>query len=256
MEGYIKLYRKLEESPVFQNEKLLKVWIWCLFRANHKDTETIVGFQKITLHTGQFIFGLLKASTELQVPKSTLHRYMKMLEKLGMIGIEPGTKFSIVTVENWAKYQTYSPESGNQKGTEIGNKRETSGKQVGTDKNDKNDKNDKKVIYTSEYQDIVDSYNRICVSLPKVKKLSPKRKTCMAARYQEGYHIEDFEAVFRKAEKSDFLSGRKTEWHAGFDWLINENNMLKVLEGNYDNKKDEEKPVARKENHKVDFMDL
>ena len=39
------------------------------------------------------------------------------------------------------------------------------------------------------------------------------------------------------AEDSDFLSGRNGKWTScNFDWLINENNMVKVLEGNYKNK--------------------
>jgi hypothetical protein len=40
------------------------------------------------------------------------------------------------------------------------------------------------------------------------------------------------------AQASDFLSGRNGKWTGcNFDWLINENNMVKVLEGNYENKK-------------------
>ena len=67
MEGYIKLYRKLLESPVFQNEKALKVWIWCLCKATHKDREQLVGRQIVNLKTGQFIFGRKKASEELKI---------------------------------------------------------------------------------------------------------------------------------------------------------------------------------------------
>jgi len=33
--GWIRLYRKTLESAVFQNETLLKIWIWCLLRAGH-----------------------------------------------------------------------------------------------------------------------------------------------------------------------------------------------------------------------------
>ena len=43
--------------------------------------------------------------------------------------------------------------------------------------------------------------------------------------------------LFKKAEASDFLKGKNgRDWQATFDWLIKDNNMAKVLEGNYDNK--------------------
>lgn len=88
---------------------------------------------------------------------------------------------------------------------------------------------------TIPYQQIVDMYNDTCVSLPSVKSLSDKRKKAIKARLNT-YTIDDFKTVFEKTERSDFLTGRTGQWSATFDWLLNENNMIKVLEGNYDNK--------------------
>jgi hypothetical protein len=91
------------------------------------------------------------------------------------------------------------------------------------------------------YQKIVEAYNSICVSLPKVKGLSDKRKKHIRARWAEHGSLEYFQELFVKAEESDFLSGRNGKWGGcGFDWLINESNQIKVMEGNYDNKS----PVA------------
>ena len=96
---------------------------------------------------------------------------------------------------------------------------------------------------TIPYQQIVDMYNDTCVSLPSVKSLSDKRKKAIKARLNT-YTIDDFKTVFEKTERSDFLTGRTGKWSATFDWLLNENNMIKVLEGNYDNKADKEKEIA------------
>ena len=47
-------------------------------------------------------------------------------------------------------------------------------------------------------------------------------------------------AYFEKIEASDFLKGKNDrKWKAKFDWLINEANMNKVLEGNYDREEGE-----------------
>ena len=48
--------------------------------------------------------------------------------------------------------------------------------------------------------------------------------------------MEDFRKLFENAESSSFLKGTGGGWKASFDWLIKEDNLLKVLEGNYADK--------------------
>ena len=84
---------------------------------------------------------------------------------------------------------------------------------------------------------IVDLYHVICPSFPKVRTLTEKRKKALNARMRTGYTLEDFKKLFEMAENSDFLKGKnKRNWSADFDWLINDANMAKVLEGKYENK--------------------
>jgi len=89
-----------------------------------------------------------------------------------------------------------------------------------------------------KYNQIVDAYNNICISLPRIKKISDKRKTKLKARMDDLKTIEEFEELFTKIEKSDFLKGKNnTGWKCTFDWLIeNDNNYVKVLEDSYANK--------------------
>lgn len=231
MEGFIKLYRKIIESPVFDNEKMLKIWIWCLCRASHKDKRILMGLKEVPIKKGQFVCGMVKASAELGIPRTTLVRNLRALEKLGMLTLQTGTKWTLVSIENWEKYQIADTESGHK----TDRPRTDRGQTVDTIKNDKNDKNNNNIYYSSEIDEIVSAYNRLCPSLPTCTKVSDKRKASIKARLKGGYTVQDFEEVFRRAEESDFLSGRKTKWKAGIDWLINENNLIKVLEGNYNN---------------------
>ena len=86
-----------------------------------------------------------------------------------------------------------------------------------------------------DYKAIQDLYNSICISFPKCTVLSEKRKKAIRARINSGYKIEDFKTLFEKAESSDFLKGQNgRNWNATFDWLIKDDNMAKVLDGNYD----------------------
>ena len=102
---------------------------------------------------------------------------------------------------------------------------------------------ERKVKYP--YQDICDLWNSICLSLPKVQKLTEARKGKMKSRFEEfgaktSDGLKEFsECLFRRVQASDFLTGRsqgKRTWAASFDWLFeNPSNWVKVTEGNYDN---------------------
>lgn len=87
---------------------------------------------------------------------------------------------------------------------------------------------------------IVDMYNATCVSFPKVTKLSDRRKKAIKARFNQGYSIQDFKRLFEMAEGSSFLKGgNNRSWSASFDWLITDANMIKVLDGNYQDRQKE-----------------
>lgn len=96
-----------------------------------------------------------------------------------------------------------------------------------------------------DYQLIADMYNDICVSFPKLTKLSDKRKKAIRARFNQGDTVEDFKRLFELAEGSSFLKGgNNRNWIAGFDWLIADANMAKTLDGNYSDRKKEKGGAA------------
>lgn len=85
--------------------------------------------------------------------------------------------------------------------------------------------------------EIVELYNSTCTSLPKVQKVTDKRKREIRMRWKSYPDLETFRRLFQKAQESDFLSGRSGRWTGcNFDWLLKEANMVKVLEGCYDNR--------------------
>ena len=88
-----------------------------------------------------------------------------------------------------------------------------------------------------DYQQIIDLFNTICVFFPSVRSLSDARKKAIKARLNT-YTVEDFKQCFENAEASSFLKGgNNRNWTATFDWLIKDQNMAKVLDGNYNDAK-------------------
>ena len=94
---------------------------------------------------------------------------------------------------------------------------------------------------TAYYQKIIDTYHKNCPSLPKVTKLTEARKKLIDERLNE-YSEEELEKIFCEVESSDYLTGRNTKWRgANFDWVMESNNIVRILGGYYKYKNQTEK---------------
>ena len=83
---------------------------------------------------------------------------------------------------------------------------------------------------------IVENYQKLCPSLPKVIKITKSRENAILKLFKE-YSIEEISDAMKKVEESNFLTGRTNQqWKANFDWIIKLGNLNKILEGSYDNK--------------------
>lgn len=176
MQGWIMLHRKLLTSELFRNEKLLKVFIYCLLKATHAEHEQVVGRQKIRLSPGQFVFGRKKAAADLEMKESTIRDYIKVLQSHSTILVKPTNKFSVITIANWELYQQ------NEDSTDIkhDSKRTTKGQQINTNNNVKNDKKeniideiqDLRLSFASEIQSLISPYWDVIKKTRKTNKVS------------------------------------------------------------------------------------
>ena len=83
-------------------------------------------------------------------------------------------------------------------------------------------------------QKIVDIFNSLCPSFPKVKFLSDSMKSGISKILEE-FSESDISTAFQKCENSSFLKGNNPrKWKASFDWIIKPQNLSKILNGNYD----------------------
>lgn len=101
MQGYIKLHRKILDNGVFADAELLKVFVWCILKAN--TTPNVVYGRKVEV--GEFITGRITASEELHLKPSTIYKRLQRLKAQGYIDISSTTKNSLITVVNYKSYQ-------------------------------------------------------------------------------------------------------------------------------------------------------
>lgn len=251
--GWVKLYRCLLDKPIWScsTSEQKVVLITLLLMANHEEKEWEWQGEKVIIKPGQFITSLEGIAKKAGVSIRNVRTALQRFEKYGFLTNQSTNKGRLITIVNWELYQGADYQTDKQTDKQLTSNRQATDKQLTTNKNDKNVRM-KEDIYTSSnedvlssgadnttvpYQEIVNLYNTITKSLPKVKALSDKRRRAIRASWNKFKSIDVFKTVFEKAEASDFLSGRNGRWQGcNFDWLVNHNNMIKVLEGTYDNK--------------------
>ena len=106
-------------------------------------------------------------------------------------------------------------------------------------------------------EQIMEKWNSL--GLSKISCIQNNRKKLLKARIAE-YGIDQVMKAIDNVHKSTFLRGQNSSgWMITFDWLIKPNNFIKVLEGNYDDKKPESlqnKCYVEKDKGKAGFCDF
>jgi hypothetical protein len=93
------------------------------------------------------------------------------------------------------------------------------------------------------HQEIINLYHQKLPDLASVKIWTEKRKAVLKSRWVEEPDrqcLEWWENYFNEISLSDFLTGRvngngKKPFKADLEWMINQSNMVKILEGKYSN---------------------
>jgi len=246
MSSWVKVSRKLLTSAIASKPEYLAVWMHLILSASYKPGEVLVGHQVVRLEAGQLVFGRIKFAQQIGVSEHTLRMALKSLETLQQITIKSQSKFSIITVTNWAKYQTDSPAihqqpTSNQPAShhnkEVLEIQEEDQKLLRKPAKASLDDGAEKGVKSPAvpYGDIFDAYSRILPNLPQPMLRDDARKNAIRLRWQMDKRFQSIEfwvEYFEYIKSCPFLLGMKA---ASFDWFFKPANFKKVIDGNYDN---------------------
>lgn len=146
MEGWIKIHRKIQDNWLWQEKRKFskfEAWMSLLLKANHTKNKILVGNEIIEIQAGSFITSELKLSQEWGWSRNTVRNFLTLLEMDNMVKKNCTTKYTIVSIENWALYQFNEQQIEQQTEQQIEQQKDI---KLNTNKNDKNVKNEKKVI--------------------------------------------------------------------------------------------------------------
>jgi len=186
--GFILLSRKLLDSDVFASQKLLKIWIWCLLKANFKDRAIPLKIGKgesiIKVNKGSFLFGRYKAEEELFIDGSTIYKAIKKLEGMDMISIKSNNQYSVISICNYDVYQSFDT-------YKVTSKEQPSNSQVTSEEQPSNTTNTFNTL--KEVKEIILYLNN---SIGKnFKSSTNKTQLLIKARFSDGFNINDFKKV-------------------------------------------------------------
>lgn len=240
------------------SDEIIIIWFKLLCFAGKQNNKGVFMMNNIPYTTKML-------STIFRRNEKTVIKALKIFEEFGMIQYINGA----ITITNWGRHQNLDKIEANneymrnymreyrkkQKAVAVGkNEDKVNGKLNGkvninsaeeekdieSEKSKTEDSISDETLSNLDYESIINSFNSICKSLPKVIKLTEKRKKVITEVNKLLGDIT-FEQLFEKVANSDFLSGRKGTWCSTFDWIVAPANTLKIIEGNYDDRKQKSK---------------
>lgn len=101
MNGYVKIYRQMQDWEWYDEPNTLRLWIHCLFNANFEDKK----WRGQIIKAGSFVTSLAKLSEQLKLSIQQIRTALSNIQTTGEITRESTNGYTLINVVNWAKFQ-------------------------------------------------------------------------------------------------------------------------------------------------------
>lgn len=108
MEGWISLYRKIQDHWLWKQKRKFsqfEAWLSLLFKASYQDKQIQFDGKIVDIKKGELITSETKLAEEWGWSRSTVRAFLDRLEKTAMCTRQCTTKYTSLTIVNWATYQ-------------------------------------------------------------------------------------------------------------------------------------------------------
>ena len=231
-EGYIKLFRSMKSWQWYHDSNTKVVFLHLLLSANWEDSY----YGEYFIPKGSLVTGYPKLSSQLGISIRNVRTAIKHLKKTGEVTVKVTNKFSIITIENWDKFQVYErssdSQSDNQSGSQVTVNRQSSDniKEYKEIKNIRREEDIRSDASVPDMEHVQEIFNKTCLFFKPCTVIT-KTRSDKIKKLLKQFSFEDIKEVFEKANKTDFLQGKNDRgWSASFDWLIEIDNFVKVKE--------------------------
>lgn len=163
--GWIKLYRSLTEWEWYDNIPTKTLWLHLLLTCNWQDAK----WHGQTIKAGQRVTSIGHLARETGLSERSVRTALEHLKSTGEVTTKSTNKYTVVSLENWGKFNTDDLMTDKQADNLPTINRQSTDKQPTTNKEIKESKK-KKNIYSDLPSDLVDSLKDFAEMRKKMKK--------------------------------------------------------------------------------------
>lgn len=222
----IRHIRKLPEG-----NNIVLIWMMLLTMAGRCNSNGIIFLTENIPYTNKML------ADELDFDESVIELALTILEKFGMI-TRDGT---LLSIPGWEEHQNID---GLEKIREQTRKRVAEHRKRQKELSEEERMPEipeqisceKDLVKPGDVQKVVDEWNKLQqFGIQPIARMTARRTQMLKARIRE-YGMDKVMEAIEKVKKSDFLTGRKKDFIITFEFFINPNKFIKILEGFYDNR--------------------
>lgn len=122
LNGFIKVHRQMVQWGWYKDPVVKVLFLHLLLMANFKDME----WMGMTIKSGQLVTSNKHLAEDLGLTVQQVRTGLKKLKKTGEITCRATNKFTVITLENWAKFQFFDVQAT----SKITNEQQTSNNQI------------------------------------------------------------------------------------------------------------------------------
>lgn len=225
----IRHIRKLPEG-----NNIVLIWMMLLTMAGRCNSNGIIFLTENIPYTNKML------ADELDFDESVIELALTILEKFGMITRDG----ALLSIPGWEEHQNID---GLEKIREQTRKRVAEHRKRQKELSEEERMPEipeqisckKDLVKPGDVQKVVDEWNKLQqFGIQPIARMTARRTQMLKARIRE-YGMDKVMEAIEKVKKSDFLTGRKKDFIITFEFFINPNKFIKILEGFYDNRNED-----------------
>lgn len=229
--GWIKMYRQFTEWEWYKDIPVRILFEHCLFKANREEKK----WQGTVIKQGSFITSYENLAFETGLSVRQVRTALNKLKSTGELTHKTTSRYSIITVNNWEKYQASDTQNDNQ----MTSKRQTNDKQATTTKEIEEIKKEKNIISLCEKKldpfinpiktFFLEECQRILKKVPRLSSYECNRLVELAA---DNSDIRELIPV--AIGKLKGIKFNDINFKPSVNWLLKGNNFERVINGEFD----------------------
>lgn len=200
MEGWIKVHRKILQWQWITSPNHVALMAAILLRANFKETK----WRKITISPGQLLTGRKQLSIWTGLSEQQVRTTLRDLINSKEITSKSFSKFSVITITNWSKYQQDQGASTSRAPQQSTSNQPAINQQITTSKNAKKVKKEKNINNHDPFLDWLKTFQEIT---GRKNGDTKDARRFVAKLDQQGFTLEDCSLVC----KSKFMEWGQDE---------------------------------------------